>query len=357
MSHDMICSWLGLPTDAWPPNHYRLLGLEPGESDVALIEQRVHQRLETVRRYQMTNPEQATEAMNRLAQAYVCLTDTSAKRAYDLTLPISRARAAPPPPPPPLPKAQPRDPLVWLYTPEMGGPGDEVPPLPPVRVPPPPPPPPPPLPAHAVAVEEAIDVLEVVPDEPPVPPPPPAPPEPVDPVLESARSAPVRRGIGTRRALYRRVAKTRQLLRLWHKMRRHLADPEKRLSKQDAAELKKLIEEAEEAVEDFPLLGEAGQPGYLIISLTTLDRARDLRNLTPRERESLERDWQAGLRFLEGHRKFMREELRAYRRCGWGARLVRAARSMLNEQPVCAAVVLLALVAVTIAVWRSWLWS
>jgi hypothetical protein len=357
MSHELICSWLGLPGEAWPPNHYRLLGLDPGESDVALIEQRVHQRLETVRRYQMTNPEQATEAMNRLAQAYVCLTDTSAKRAYDLTLPIARSRPAPPPPPPVV-KPQPRDPLVWLYTSEMDGPGAEVPPPPPVRVPPPPLPPPIPARAAVAEVAEAVEVLEVVPREEPLPPPPPAPPpEPVDPVLESARSAPVRRGIGTRRALYKRVARTRHLLRLWHRMGKHLADPEKRLGKQDAAELKKTIEQAEEAVEDFPLLGEAGQPGYLIISLTTLDRARDLRNLTPRERESLERDWQAGLRFLEGHRDFLRAELRAYRRCGFGARLVRAARSMLNEQPVCAALVLLALAAVVVAVWRSWLQS
>jgi hypothetical protein len=153
------------------------------------------------------------------------------------------------------------------------------------------------------------------------------------------------------------VATTRHLLRLWHKMRKHLADPEKRLSKADASELKKLIEQAEEAVEDFPLLGEAGQPGYLIVSLTTLDRARDLRNLTPRERESLQRDWQAGLRFLEGHRDFLREELKANRRRGWIARMIRAARSTLNEQPACAAVVLVALVALGIAVWRSWLRS
>ena len=34
MTHERICSWLGLPPDqGWPPDHYRLLGLEPGESD------------------------------------------------------------------------------------------------------------------------------------------------------------------------------------------------------------------------------------------------------------------------------------------------------------------------------------
>src|SRR5438034_10972878 len=75
MSHELICSWLGLSPDGWPPDHYRLLGLEPGEADVAVIEQRVHQRLDRVRPYQMMHPEPATEAMKRIAEAWVCLTD------------------------------------------------------------------------------------------------------------------------------------------------------------------------------------------------------------------------------------------------------------------------------------------
>ena len=83
MSHELICTWLGLPPGDWPPDHYRLLDLEPGESDCARIEQRVHDRLEAVRRYQLLHPDLVTEAMNRLAQAYVCLTDPEARRAYD----------------------------------------------------------------------------------------------------------------------------------------------------------------------------------------------------------------------------------------------------------------------------------
>src|ERR1700687_5384448 len=96
MTHELICSWLGLAEGDWPPDHYRLLGLEPGESNVALIEQRVHQRLDSVRRYQMMHPEQATEAMNRLAQAFICLRDPATKKAYDLSLRGARGRPAPP---------------------------------------------------------------------------------------------------------------------------------------------------------------------------------------------------------------------------------------------------------------------
>src|SRR5437763_2889787 len=104
MNHDVICSWLDLPAGSWPPDHYRLLGLEPGEDDVTLIEQRVHQRLDSVRRYQMMHPEQATEAMNRLAQAFVCLTDPPAKKVYDATL-LGQPPTPPPASPAPVPPA------------------------------------------------------------------------------------------------------------------------------------------------------------------------------------------------------------------------------------------------------------
>src|SRR5271157_3425368 len=95
MKHEAICAWLGLVPQNWPPDHYTLLGLEPGEPDVARIEQRVHERLARLRCYQLSHPEQATEAMNRLAQAFVCLTDPSAKKAYDAALGIGRGARPP----------------------------------------------------------------------------------------------------------------------------------------------------------------------------------------------------------------------------------------------------------------------
>lgn len=339
MSHELICSWLGLPPDCWPPDHYRLLGLDVGEGDVALIEQRVHQRLDSVRPYQMMHPEQATEAMNRLAQAFVCLTEPAAKLSYDAQLlgmkpkpappPLPTPPPAPAPPPLPGPAAEPRDPLVWLYTPGINGPGG-VPP-PPVRVPPP-------------AEQEGPNAPSAAPPAP----------QPLDPILEAAqRSDQARRHLATRRALYHRVALTRKLQRLWHKLGRHLQDAEKRLNRQEANELYKLIEQVEEASESFPLLGEAGQPGHLIISLTQLDRSRELRNLDQLQRESLRRDWEAGLRFLEAHRDFLREEIAAARRRGRRERLARAARAWLNEKPAVALLVLGGLLALGIAVWRS----
>jgi len=86
MSDEWICSCLRLPPDSWPPDHYTLLGLDLGEADSSRIEQRVQERMEKLRPYQLTHPDQATEAMNRLAQALVCLTDPAARHAYDAFL-------------------------------------------------------------------------------------------------------------------------------------------------------------------------------------------------------------------------------------------------------------------------------
>src|SRR4051794_41288939 len=86
MSVELICSVLGLPPGRWPPDHYTLLGLEPGSADVAQVEGHVLDRMERLRRYQLAHPDAVTDAMNRLAQALVCLSDPAAKAAYDANL-------------------------------------------------------------------------------------------------------------------------------------------------------------------------------------------------------------------------------------------------------------------------------
>ena len=80
MSTALICSALGLRPDQWPPDHYALLGLRPGDADAPTVEERVLDRMERLRRYQLAHPDAVTDAMNRLAQALVCLTDPAAKR-------------------------------------------------------------------------------------------------------------------------------------------------------------------------------------------------------------------------------------------------------------------------------------
>src|ERR1700758_4317530 len=85
MDSKILCNWLGITN--WPPDHYALLGLNPGEGDVARIEHQVHERMSKLRCYQLSHPEEATEGMNRVAQAFICLTETLSKQSYDQTLP------------------------------------------------------------------------------------------------------------------------------------------------------------------------------------------------------------------------------------------------------------------------------
>jgi hypothetical protein len=221
-------------------------------------------------------------------------------------------------------------------------PDTELEPEPPAELPEPEGPPEPEPEAEEAVLEEAL------------------PAEPTDGVIEAAQRSPqAQQGLGTKRALYHRVAHTRRLLRLWHAIGRHVKEPQPRLSRPAAAELLRLLGEVEEALEDFPPpLGEAGQPGYLLVALLQMDNARNrIQNLTDRQRESLARDWESGLRFLSAHREFLRGELRAMRRRGILARYFRAARATINEKPG-AALILVAFgfLALALSIWRT-LWQ
>jgi hypothetical protein len=348
MGHELICSWLGLESHEWPPDHYRLLGLSRGEENATLIEQRVHERLDMVRRYQMMHPEQATEAMNRLAQAFVCLTEPAAKRAYDGEVlglvPKATATATAEAPPPP------RDPLAWLYSP-LPTVGPQT-PLPKVVSPPLLPPVPPPLPATPPPLPEAAVSPSAGATPATAQPTPPEPQEPIDPLVQAAESRPARRGLCTRRALYKRVASTRQLIRSWNELGKSVASPKRRLLRSgDIRALQQALETIRTQLRDFPpLLGEAGQPGYLLFSTGALDDA-EVQALSPDQREALSRDWKAGLKLLSAHCDFLRKQIRRQR--GWSIRerVARTVRAALADQPAFV-LVLLALLALNVAVWR-----
>ena len=75
-----------MPSGPWPPDHYTLLGLAPGQYDAARIESLVLERMDRLRGHQLLHPEVVTEGMNRLAQALITLTDPQGKAAYDREL-------------------------------------------------------------------------------------------------------------------------------------------------------------------------------------------------------------------------------------------------------------------------------
>ncbi len=309
----IICAWLGIPPDQWPPDHYTLLGLPPGEPDADRIERQVQQRLELVRRYQLASPEPATEAMNRLAQAYVCLTDPQARRAYDQALFGSN-----------LPTPAPSAPVETAT-------------------------------AQPVA-DTAADAgfLSLVEEQAPTPAASDAPPAvPAAAKQAEAEPEPSRRGLGTRRAIYERIVHTRALLRLWERGEKYLGQTKKRLSRpSEARELIELMTELREQVKQVPLLGEAGQPGYLVVSLARQAAiVPTFQTLLPGQREALARDWIAGRKALQEHQKYLRQESRSLRRKTIAGQLVRAVRAFLNENPA-GWLIVLALLAVVIALIR-----
>jgi hypothetical protein len=355
MSHEQVCSWLGLPPGSWPPDHYTLLGLERGEADLARIEQRIHERLVQLRSRQLHDPEQVTEAMNLLARAFTCLTDPDAKRIYDAqllgqALPETPGSAGKEPAPRGETPAKPIDPLAWLYGPWSQGRADEPnSPGPPATArnwetaPPP---------ARVDVVPPAIPptTAEVVESNgaPASPAAPAATDKPAEPgaafsraddyLTRAARSARARRGLGTKRALYHRLARTRQLLRAWEGAGKYLVNPYRRISRSgDVADLIRKLNTIRRLLRRFPpLLGDAGQSGFYVITLAQQPRhalVPTFRMLLPSQRETLARDWRDGHKLLLAHRDFLRRELHALRKTSRLGRLVRAIESELTEHP------------------------
>src|SRR5260370_19959622 len=81
MKQELLCNWLNLPKTAWPPDPWTLLGLTREALDLGIIEERVQDRMAKLRTYQLSYPEEATEGMNRLAEAFITLAEASCRLA------------------------------------------------------------------------------------------------------------------------------------------------------------------------------------------------------------------------------------------------------------------------------------
>jgi hypothetical protein len=338
MNRELICVWLNLSSSDWPPDHYALLGLQRGETDRVLIEKHVHERLARLRCYQLSQPEQASAAMNLLAQAFSCLTNPVAKQLYDAQLPGAAV-------------------LAQVITATAQNTREsEIPTerMEPIAIP---------TVASAVVAGSTIAV-ELLPAEavvgtqidwqtaaaPPVrmvvsaaPPATQAPsavvqPEPVDPLAREIEyalaSRAARRGLATRRQLFERVWLTRQLVREWQLIGKTLA----RLGNQprrpaDEADLGEGLHAVAEYLRDFPrLLGRPGMPGYRV---TALRRQRPMckaiQELEPEQRKTLVKDWLAGHTLLLGYRRTLLRELRRRRRSSGPSQAVATTRAWISD--------------------------
>lgn len=84
---DPLHQWFGIPADQQPPTHYRLLGLEPMESDASVIHAAADKQLAFL--HQLTNGEHtaAAEALsNQVSAARLCLVSPEKKARYDASL-------------------------------------------------------------------------------------------------------------------------------------------------------------------------------------------------------------------------------------------------------------------------------
>lgn len=100
MAFDPYYRWLGIPPKDQPPNHYRLLGIEPFECDPDVISNGADRQMVHIRSFQSGKHGDVCQAiLNEIAAARVCLLDPAGKDKYDQDL---KYDLTPRPLPPPL---------------------------------------------------------------------------------------------------------------------------------------------------------------------------------------------------------------------------------------------------------------
>ncbi|MGB0600541.1 MAG: SUMF1/EgtB/PvdO family nonheme iron enzyme, partial [Rubripirellula sp.] len=84
---DPYRKWLGIPPNAQPPNHYRLLSVELFEADPEVIDTAAQRQMSFVRTFALgEHAEHAQSLLNELAKARATLLDPESKAKYDAWL-------------------------------------------------------------------------------------------------------------------------------------------------------------------------------------------------------------------------------------------------------------------------------
>ncbi|MBO0697290.1 MAG: hypothetical protein J2P46_02745 [Zavarzinella sp.] len=340
---DKLRTWLNLPDGPWPPDHYALIGLKPGQGSPEEIEARVLERLELLRRYQLPHPDEATEGMNLLARALDTLTDPQARKAYDRSLGLQRVTTVelPPPADDPLNVLFPGVPLLPAE-PEGPAPADETPILPDVFA----------LPD----VEDEPDVdddpefieegrLEL----------PPLPVLPAVARLETPHEARPGRPKSPKRELYAELARVRKVLRVWERARPYLTDTDRTFSRRtDSLALMGCLAELRPLLPTVcDLIASPHRPGGIVAALARQRLMFDtFRTLLPSQREALAKDFRAAHYRLAGYYDDLREEVRLKNEKDWSRLVLYPLLRYLGDHPEWLFLPL-ALLALAVAVVRS----
>jgi len=318
MNQEILCTWLGVPKSAWPPDPWTLLGLTRGELDLHLIEERVQERMTKLRHYQLSFPEEATEGMNRLAEAFVTLTEAcSKKQAAEATA----SSAVKPSHEAALAKDETsvsnNTKLDWRNQP------------PPVR-------------QETASAPELVVKDETAPDRILVSKPFVAPAKPlrrdIDPVLArelAEESDEATSSLGTLEAVILRVETTRRLLQAWEKIGKLLKAPSKRTSAKESEQFAKRLVAIADVMQDYPaFVGHPGKPGYRVVVHARLKLPLSIVwAMTPEQRDELLFDWQAGYQVMLVHRKFLRRLFKSMRNRTTIESILHAVRAAVNDYP------------------------
>jgi formylglycine-generating enzyme required for sulfatase activity/serine/threonine protein kinase len=88
-------SWLGIPPEDQPPNHYRLLAIDLFQSDPGVIEAAAKRQTAYVHPHAAgKHIEQSQKLLNEITEARLCLLDPKKRALYDLQLRVNLAQRA-----------------------------------------------------------------------------------------------------------------------------------------------------------------------------------------------------------------------------------------------------------------------
>jgi hypothetical protein len=366
----LLCTWLGLPKNAWPPDAWTLLGVPREVCDQSVIEKRVQQCMCTLRNYQLSYPEEATEGMNRLAEAFITLTETCTKSKSAAPVVAAPVVAAPVVAAPQVTQkmngAVAKDETA---TPEKTKTDWRAEP-PPVRQEAAGALEPPPVRQDVAASLEPPPVRQEVAESP-------------EPIMEeedknekvliakpfAPPSKPIRRTIeqalvrelaehseeatsnlATLEAVIDRVDRTRVLLHVWDRLGKQLKGTAKKVSAKESDLFASRLDKIARTIQAYPpFLGQPGKPGYRVVVQARLRMPLVMvRGMSDEQREELLFDWRAGREVLLTHRKYLHRLFKSMRHRSAIGLFLHAIRAMVNDHPIptLAGVVLLLIVIV-----------
>jgi hypothetical protein len=303
MNAELLCCWLGLPDRSWPPDPHTLLGVAPDEHDAGRIERQVQERMAKLRTFQIAHPEEATEGMNRVAQAFVQLMENG---------------QTPPPPEtrPAVPASTDISPGETIVESAISDTFIEQPTHNDWQTAPPP----------VRRLTESGRVVMAAPS-----------PSPADTLVRLGQESPEARvGLRTLPAVVERVERTRRLLHAWDRIGVFLRDPRRRLKKSDATEFVAGFAAIGQHIDRYPaIVGQPGKPGYRVVAMGRLQMSPEMfRAVDVVQRELLAIDWIHGRKVLLAHRKYLHVLFKRLRNRGWMLRSLHAARSFLHDHPL-----------------------